>query len=289
MSLNPIAVEELVRRALMEDVGPGDLTTSAVVPADARCTATIVAGADGIVCGHPVARAAFLALDPTLVYEPLAPEGSEIAAGAAVASISGMARPILSAERVALNLMQKMSGIATATRRLADAIKYYHARLVAGWQTTPGLRLIEQYAVRIGGGQNQPHGLGDAILIRAGHLVLAGGVREAVVAARKSAPPTTRVAVEVSTLEQVQEGLDAGADILALGSVEPETLKRAVELADGKAVVEACGSSDAAHLIEIAKTGVDIISVCHLAHSAKALPLSLSIGDHSAWKKKPED
>lgn len=279
MTLNPIAVEELVRRALMEDVGPGDLTTSAVVPADARCTARIVAGAAGILCGHPVARAAFLALDPTLVYEPLAPEGSEIEAGAPVATISGLARPILTAERMALNLLQRMSGIASETRRLADAIKYYHARLVAGWETTPGLRLIEQYAVRTGGGQNLPHGLADAILIRSGHLALAGGVREAVVAARKSAPPTSRVAVQVDSPQQVQEALDAGADILRLVGMDPDTLKKAVELASGKAVTEACGSADTAHLIEIAKTGVDIISVCDLTHTARPLPFGLAVGD----------
>jgi len=279
MTLNPIAVEELVRRALMEDVGPGDLTTSAVVPADATCKARIVAEEAGILCGHPVARAVFLALDPALVYEPLAPEGSEIAEGAPVATVSGPARPVLTCERVALGLLERMSGIATVTRRLADAIKYYHARLVAGWETTPGLRLIEQYAVRTGGGLSRPHGSGDAILIRSGHLALAGGVREAVVAARQSAPPTSRVAVQVDSLDQVQEALDAGADILRLVRMDPETLKRAVELAAGKAVTEACGSSDTSNLVEIAKTGVDLISVCDLTHAAKALPFRLTIDD----------
>ncbi len=286
MSLNPVALEELVRRVLLEDVGPGDVATSAVVPEDVRCTAQIVAAAPGILCGHPVARAVFRALDPSVEYTPLVPEGSEVDAGAPVASLTGPARPILTAERAALGLLQKMSGIATATRRLADAIKYYHARLVAGWETLPGLRLLEQYAVRVGGGQVQPYGLAGGVLIRSGHLALAGGVREAVVAARKSAPPMSRVAVEVASLEQVQEALDAGADILVLTGMDPETVKRVVEQASGKAVLEACGTADPSHLIEIAKTGVDIISVCDLAHSAKSVPFRLSIEGAKAQEKE---
>lgn len=286
MTLNPVAVEELVRRALLEDVGPGDLATSAVVPEDARCTATIVAGAAGVLCGHPVAQAVFRAVDPALVYERLVPEGGAVDDGVPVASVSGPARPILTAERVAVSLLQRMSGIATATRQLADAIKYYHARLVAGWETVPDLRVIAQYAVRIGGGQVQPYGPTGGILVRAGHLALAGGVREAVVAARKGAPPTSRIAVEVASLEQVQEGVDGGADILVLTGMDPETVKRAVEMAAGKAALEVCGSADPAHVTELAKTGVDIISVCDLAHTARPLPFRLSFGDPKALEKE---
>jgi len=277
MTLNPIAVEELVRRALLEDVGPEDLTTSAVIPAEATCTAVIIAREPGILCGHPVAKATFRALDPSLAYEALVDEGSEITAGQGVARVSGRARSVLAAERVALNFLQRMSGIATATRRLANSIKYYHARLVEGHETTPGLRMIERYAVRIGGGQNHRFGLGDSIVVRAGHLALAGGVREAVVAARKVASHTSRVAVEVRSLDELQEGLDAGADILTLVDMDPETLRRAVELASGKAILEAAGNISAANLVEVAKTGVDIIAVGALTHSVSAFPFSLEV------------
>lgn len=277
MTLNPIAVEELVRRALMEDIGPEDLTTSAVVPAGATCSAVVIAREAGILCGHPVAEATFRAIDPALRYEALVGEGSEITAGQGVARISGRARSVLAAERVALNFLQHMSGIATTTRRLSEAIKYYHARLVESHETTPGLRMIERYAVRIGGGQNHRFGLADAIAVKAGHLALAGGVREAVVAARKSAPHTCRVAVEVRSLEELQEGLDAGADILVLVDMDAEMLKRAVELSAGSAVLEAAGSISAANLVEVAKTGVDIIALGALTHSVSALPFALEV------------
>ncbi|WP_374712537.1 carboxylating nicotinate-nucleotide diphosphorylase [Symbiobacterium terraclitae] len=277
MTLNPIAVEELVRRALMEDIGPEDRTTSAVVPADANCTAVVIARDAGILCGHPVAEAAFRAIDASLRYEALVGEGSEITAGQGVARISGRARSVLAAERVALNFLQHMSGIATTTRRLAEAIKYYHARLVESRETTPGLRMIERYAVRIGGGQNHRLGLGDAIAVKANHLALAGGVREAVVAARKSAPHTCRVSVEVRTLEELEEGLDAGADILVLVDMDAEMLKRAVEITSGRAVLEAAGVISPANLVEVAKTGVDIIALGALTHSVTALPFVLEV------------
>ena len=277
MTLNPIAVEELVRRALVEHIGPEDLTTSAVVPADATCTAVVIARDSGILCGHPVAAATFRTIDPSLRYEPLVDEGSEVTAGQGVARISGRARSVLAAERVALNFLQHMSGIATTTRRLAEAIKYYHARMVESHETTPGLRGIERYAVRVGGGQNHRFGLSDAIVVKASHLALSGGVREAVVAARRSAPHTGRVAVEVRSLEELQEGLDAGADILVLVDMDAETLKRAVELSSGRAVLEAAGNISPANLVEVAKTGVDIIALGALTHSVCALPFVLEV------------
>lgn len=277
MTLNPIAVDELVRRALLEDIGPGDITTEATIPADKSCTAVIIAKEVGILCGHQVAAATFQAMDPGLTYEILVPEGSEITPGQGVARISGSARSVLMAERVALNLLQRMSGIATTTRKLADSIKYYHARLVDTRKTTPGLRMIEKYAVRVGGGLNHRSGLHDAILIKDNHIAVAGGVREAVVAARKVASHTSRVEVEVELLEQVQEALDAGADIILLDNMDPDTMKRAVEMIAGKAIVEASGGITAATLVDVAKTGVDIISMGALTHSVKSLDLSLEI------------
>lgn len=277
MTLNPIAVEEIVRRALLEDIGPGDITTEATVPADKLCTAVIIAKEDGVLCGQPVAQMVFRVLDPSLTYEILVPEGSKVTSGTEVARITGNARSVLTAERVALNFLQRMSGIATVTRRLADSIKYYHARLVETRKTTPGLRILEKYAVRVGGGLNHRYGLHDAILIKDNHIAVAGGVRQAIVAARKVASHTSRVEVEVDTLEQLQEALDGGADIILLDNMDSETMRRAVDMTAGKAILEASGGITAANLEDVARTGVDIISMGALTHSVKSLDISLDI------------
>lgn len=277
MTLNPIAVDNLVRMALLEDIGPGDITTEATVPADKGCTAVILAKEPGVLCGHQVARAAFLAYDPAVVYEELVPEGSEVTPGQGVARITGPARSLLTAERVALNFLQRMSGIATTTRRLSELIKYYHGRLVETRKTTPGLRMIEKYAVRVGGGLNHRYGLHDAILIKDNHITVAGGVRPAVIAARKVASHTSRVEVEVEDLEQLQEAVDAGADTILLDNMDVETMKKAVEQVAGRAVLEASGGITEANLEEVARTGVDIISMGALTHSVKSLDLSLEV------------
>lgn len=277
MGLNPIAVEEIVKRALLEDIGPGDITTEAIVPADRTGTAVILAKEPGIFCGHEVARATFRAIDPGVEYEELAPEGAQVAAGQEVARIRGRARCLLTGERVALNFVQRMSGIATQTRRLADMIKYYHARLVDTRKTTPGLRILEKYAVRIGGGINHRYGLYDAIMIKDNHIAVAGGIRHAVIAARKFAPHTSRVEVEVENLEQLQEALESGADIILLDNMDPETMKKAVEITAGRALLEASGGITADTLEEVARTGIDIISIGALTHTIKALDLSMEI------------
>ncbi len=277
MTLNMIAVEELVRRALLEDVGPGDITTEATVPADQLCTAAIVAKEEGVICGHPVAQTVFRVMDPALSYETLVPEGEAISPGQEVARISGPARSLLTAERVALNFIQHMSGIATTTRRLSEKIKYYHARLVETRKTTPGLRLLEKYAVRVGGGLNHRYGLHDAVLIKDNHIAIAGGIRQAVMAARKVASHATRVEVEVETLEQLQEALEVGADVILLDNMDPETMRKAVEMTAGKAILEASGGITEQNVEEVARTGVDIISMGALTHSVKALDLSLEI------------
>lgn len=277
MTLNPIAVEEIVRRALLEDIGAGDITTEATVPADKLCTAVIVVKEEGVLCGQPVAQCVFRVMDPSLTYEILVPEGSRVTPGTEVARITGNARSVLTAERVALNFLQRMSGIASITRRLADSIKYYHARLVETRKTTPGLRILEKYAVRVGGGLNHRYGLHDAILIKDNHIAVAGGVRQAIVAARKVASHTSRVEVEVDTLEQLQEALDGGADIVLLDNMDPETMRRAVEMTAGKATLEASGGITAANLEEVARTGIDIISMGALTHSVKSLDISLDI------------
>lgn len=277
MTLNPIAVDEIVRRALLEDIGAGDITTEATIPADKLCTAVIIAKEEGVLCGQSVAQAVFRIMDPSLTYEVLVAEGSRVTPGLEVARITGSARSVLTAERVALNFLQRMSGIASVTQKLSDSIKYYHARLVETRKTTPGLRILEKYAVRVGGGLNHRYGLHDAILIKDNHIAVAGGVRQAVIAARKVASHTSRVEVEVDTLEQLQEALDAGADIILLDNMDPDTMRRAVEMTAGKAVLEASGGITAANLEDVARTGVDIISMGALTHSVKSLDLSLDI------------
>lgn len=277
MTLNPIAVEELVRRALLEDIGPGDITTEATIPADKQCTAVFLAKDNGVVCGHPVAQAVFRVMDPSVTYEILVPEGAEVTAGTEIARVSGNARSVITAERVALNFLQRMSGIASVTRRLSESIKYYHARLVETRKTTPGLRLVEKYAVRVGGGLNHRYGLHDAILIKDNHIAVSGGVRQAVIAARKVASHTSRIEVEVESMEQLQEALDAGADIILLDNMDPDTMRKAVELTAGKAILEASGGITADNLVEVAKSGVDIISMGALTHSVKSLDISLDV------------
>lgn len=277
MSLNPIAIEELVRRALLEDIGPGDVTTEATIPPDAVCTAVILAKEEGVLCGHPVAKAAFQLLDATLTYEALVPEGSAVTPGQEVARIAGNARSVLIAERVALNFMQRMSGIATNTRKLSDVIKYYHARLVDTRKTTPGLRIIEKYAVRVGGALNHRYGLHDAVLIKDNHIAVSGGIRQAVMQARKLVSHTCRIEVEVESLEQLQEALDAGADIILLDNMDADMMRKAVEITGGKAILEASGGIGPHNLEEVARTGVDIISMGALTHTVTALDLSLEI------------
>jgi nicotinate-nucleotide pyrophosphorylase (carboxylating) len=275
--MNPIAVEELVRRAILEDVGAGDITSEAIIPADKTCVAVMIAKEEGIICGHLVGQATFLSMDPTITYEVLAPEGSAVIKGQEVARISGNARAILTAERVALNFMQRMSGIATQTHILSESIKYYHARLVDTRKTTPGLRLVEKYAVRTGGGINHRYGLHDAILIKDNHIAVAGSIREAVMAARKRATHISRIEVEVENLEELQLALEVGADIILLDNMDVDTMRKAVEITAGKAILEASGGITSDNLEEVARTGVDIISMGALTHSVKALDLSLEI------------
>jgi nicotinate-nucleotide pyrophosphorylase (carboxylating) len=275
--LNPIALTELVKNALLEDIGPGDITTEATIPDDAQAVAVLYCKEEGVVCGHQVAQAAFQLFDPTVTYEILVPEGTLVEIGTKIARVAGPARSVLTCERVALNFIQRMSGIATVTRRLSESIKYHRARLVETRKTTPGLRLIEKYAVRVGGGVNHRYGLHDAILIKDNHIAVVGSIKEAVLAARKAAPHVMKVEVEVDTLEQLEEALEAGADVILLDNMDIEQLKKAVEITNGKAILEASGGITAANLADVARTGVDIVSMGALTHSVKSLDISLDV------------
>ena len=276
--LPPMLVADAVRLALAEDLGrAGDITSAATVPASATAEAVIAARKPGTLAGMPLARAAFQQMDPSLAFQPAAEDGSRIEAGAILARISGSARAILGAERVALNFLCHLSGIATLTRRYADAIAHTKARIVDTRKTTPGLRALEKYAVRAGGGLNHRFGLDDAVLIKDNHIAVAGGIDAAIGGARKFAGHLVRIEVEVDTLDQLREALAAGAEIVLLDNMDPAMLREAVALAAGKAVLEASGGITLDSVAAVAETGVDFISSGAITHSAPALDLGLDI------------
>lgn len=279
-ALPPLLYEPLVRRALEEDLGrAGDLTTDATVPAEATARAELVARAAGRVAGLEVAATAFRLLDPALRVELPCRDGDDVEAGARLARISGAARPILTAERVALNFLGHLCGIATATRDVARTVAAANprCRVVETRKTTPGLRALQKYAVRAGGGANHRFGLDDAILIKDNHVALAGGVRPAVEAARAHAGHLVKVELEVDTLEQLEEALALGVDAVLLDNMDLDTLRRAVTLVAGRAVTEASGGITPDTAPAIAATGVDLLSIGWLTHSVRNLDVALDV------------
>jgi len=273
-----LIIEPIVRAALLEDLGrAGDITTEAVVPAEATVEAVIAARQPGVLAGLDAALLAFELLDPTLRIERLCEDGDRISRGEGVANLSGRAWGVLSAERAALNLLSRMSGVATATRVLADAIAGYKAKIVCTRKTTPGLRMLEKEAVRLGGGANHRFGLDDAMLIKDNHVALAGGVRQALERARRHAGHLVKIELEVDTLDQLAEALEVGVDAVLLDNMPPETLRRAVAMVDGRAVTEASGRITLETAPAVAATGVDLISSGWITHSAPILDLGLDI------------
>ena len=273
-----LLIEPIVRAALAEDLGrAGDITTDAVVPSDAEVAAVIVARQAGVLAGLEAGLLAFELLDPGLRLERICADGSRLERGKAVASISGRGRPVLAAERVALNLVCRMSGIATATRSLVDAIEGHKAKIVCTRKTTPGLRILEKEAVRLGGGANHRFGLDDAMLIKDNHVALAGGVKSALEHARAQAGHLVKIELEVDTLDQLAEALEHGVDAVLLDNMDPPTLRRAVEMVGGRAVTEASGRITRETAPAIAATGVDLISSGWITHSAPILDLGLDI------------
>ncbi|HZU87634.1 MAG TPA: carboxylating nicotinate-nucleotide diphosphorylase [Stellaceae bacterium] len=271
-------LEPVVRAALLEDLGrAGDITSEAIIPADARVEATIVARAEGVVAGLDAALLAFELVDPAVAVERLAADGAPVHRGAAVAAIRGRARAVLAAERTALNLLSRLSGVATATRALVDAISGTKAKIVCTRKTTPGLRALEKAAVRAGGGANHRFGLDDAMLIKDNHIALAGGVRAALERARRHAGHLVKIELEVDTLDQLAEALASGIDAVLLDNMDPETLARAVAMVDGRAVTEASGRITRDNAPAIAASGVDLISSGWITHSAPILDLGLDV------------
>lgn len=269
-------VDAVVVRALEEDLGAGDVTTEACVDAEARAVARGVARKEMVACGMPVAARVFAQLDAALSFTAHVPEGARVAAGTALFTVEGAARPILVGERVALNLVQRMCGIATATRRYVDALPAGSTtRITDTRKTTPGLRLLERYAVRRGGGHNHRNDLGSAVLIKDNHIVAAGGIEEAIRRARARAPHTSKIECEVDSLEQLELALAAGADIVLLDNMATDTVREAVRRTRGRALLEASGGITLERVAELASAGVFAISVGALTHSTPAADIGL--------------
>jgi nicotinate-nucleotide pyrophosphorylase (carboxylating) len=269
-------VVEAVSRALAEDLDlAGDITTAATIPEAAMARGRIVARKPGTVAGLDLVRETFAQSDPAIVFTPRIADGYPVEAGAVVADISGPARGMLSGERVALNFLCHLSGVATLTRCFVDAVEGTKARIVDTRKTTPGLRAFEKYAVTCGGGHNHRFGLFDAVLIKDNHIIAAGGIAQAIAAARAHVGHMVRIEVEVSDLEQLGEALSADAHIVLLDNMETATMREAVVQASGHAVTEASGGVNLDTVRAIAETGVDLISVGALTHSAPVLDLAL--------------
>ena len=271
-----LLLEPIVRRALEEDLGrAGDITSDLVVPADRTAKALLVARKPGTIAGLPLAEMAFRLVDPSLVFQFEAQDGDDASAGAGLATVEGSARAILTAERVALNFVGHLSGIATATSALVEAVSGTKARIVCTRKTTPGLRIVEKYAVRCGGGFNHRFGLDDAVLIKDNHIIAAGGIAAALEAARAGLGHMTKIEIEVDTLDQLAEALRLGVDAVLLDNMSPVDLRRAVEMTAGRAVLEASGNVTLATVQAIAQTGVDYISSGAITHSAPSLDVAL--------------
>ncbi|HTR12891.1 MAG TPA: carboxylating nicotinate-nucleotide diphosphorylase [Roseiarcus sp.] len=271
-----ILIEPLVREALLEDLGrAGDLTTDAIVPQDLTTKTVMAARQEGVVAGLDLAALAFSLIDPAIRFRAVVEDGAAVKPGASVAIVEGPARGILTAERVALNFVSRMSGVASATAKLAAAVKHTKARIVCTRKTTPLLRAIEKHAVRAGGGSNHRFGLDDAVLVKDNHVAVAGSAAEAIRRARAYVGHLVKIEVEVESLVQLEEALRLGVDAVLLDNMSLEDLKRSVGMIDGRAISEASGRVTPETVGAIAETGVDLISVGWLTHSAPILDIGL--------------
>ena len=274
MELTAEALDRVVRTALAEDVGTGDRTTDGLIPADARCRAELLLEEPGVACGIDAARAVFDALDPSVNLAPLLEDGARVTeAPARLAELEGPARAVLTGERTALNLLGRLCGIATLTSRYVAAVEGTGTTILDTRKTTPGLRALEKYAVRCGGGANHRAGLDDAILVKENHLRIAGGIAPAVAALRNGFP----IEVEAEKLADVVEALDADVDRILLDNMSPAQVKSAVDLVAGRVPLEASGGISLANVRAYAETGVEFISIGALTHSARSLHVSLEV------------
>jgi nicotinate-nucleotide pyrophosphorylase (carboxylating) len=282
LDLNMELIRKQIRLWLEEDIGTGDVTTLTTIPLDHASKGIIHVKEDGIICGLPIAREVFAVVDSSLLFETKVAEGTSVTKGTIIAEVQGSTRSILLGERLSLNLMQRLSGIATRTRDYVNALEGLPTRLVDTRKTTPGHRLLEKYAVRVGGGHNHRFGLYDAVMIKDNHIKGSGGITQAVQAARKQIPHTMKIEVEVEDFDQLQEALSARADIIMLDNMTPVKMKEAVSIIKSKAphiVVEGSGSVTLQTIKAMAESGVDVISVGRLTYSVAALDISLDLNE----------
>jgi nicotinate-nucleotide pyrophosphorylase (carboxylating) len=270
-------IEKLIRLALGEDIGPGDITTDNLVAPDAQGTGTIVAKQALVIAGLTVAESVFKTLEPGIEFKAMYSDGDRVAAGSEVVRLKGSLSALLKGERTALNFLQRLSGIATQARDYVEEVAGTGVKLVDTRKTTPGWRVLEKYAVRMGGAHNHRMGLYDGVLIKDNHIAVCGGIANAVTQARRAISHLVKVEVEAASLEEVQEALAAGADIIMLDNMDLRQIEAAVRLIDKKALVEVSGGVTRKRLRELAQTGVDLISIGALTHSAVAVDLSMNI------------
>ena len=275
--LNLRALDPLIELAFEEDIGIGDITTEATVPPTQEGIGTLLAKSDGVIAGLPVAERVFAKLDEMLLFRALVTDGDTVKAGTPIAEVQGSAKTILIGERTALNFLQRLSGIATLTAQFVAAVADYDSKIVDTRKTAAGWRAVQKYAVHVGGAQNHRFGLYDGVLIKDNHIVAAGGIGNAVRRARQIVPHTAKIEVEIETVEQVDEALKAGADILLLDNMPPDIMERVVQVVGDRAVTEASGGITLDRVETVAATGVNLISVGALTHSAMPMDISLTL------------
>ncbi len=271
---NPL-VTGIIAMALNEDVGTGDITTETTIPEDKKAYGRFIAKEDMIICGLSIAELVFHTVDEKIEFCANVKDGDFVNKGDIIATVTGNARNVLTGERTALNLLQRMTGIATRTNEAVKCVEGTNAKIADTRKTTPGLRVLEKYAVRVGGGTNHRFNLADGILIKDNHIAVSGGITNAVKNARKSAPHTLKIEVEVENEEMLHEAIEAGADIIMLDNMTNDEMKKCVEITNGRALLEASGNMGDKDLKAVAETGVDLISIGALTHSVKAADISL--------------
>ena len=272
-----ILINKIIEQALLEDIGTGDITSESIVPSNLKAKGVIKTSEKGVVAGLNITSLVFKKLDSEIIFQEKIKDGTKVARGKVLAEITGSARTILKGERVALNFLQRMSGIATITSKFCQEVEDFPVRIVDTRKTTPGLRILEKYAVSMGGGHNHRFGLYDAVLIKDNHIAVAGGIRPAVDSVRKQISHTVKIEVEVENLSQLQDALRVKADIIMLDNMDLDTMEEAVKIAKGKALIEASGGITLGKVRKIAQTGVDLISIGSLTHSVKSLDISMEI------------
>lgn len=275
--LDIMKLDEVILMSFKEDMPFGDITTDNIIFEDSQSTANLIAKESGVIAGIPVVKRTFEILDSKAKMGVFFNDGSRVEKGDIIATITGKTAALLKGERTALNLLQRLSGVATRTSSMCKLIEGYKAKIVDTRKTTPGLRYLEKYAVRTGGGHNHRFSLSDGVLIKDNHIMAAGGIKEAISLVRGKIPHTIKIEVEVENVQMVQDAIDAKADIIMLDNMNEEMMTQAVKLIDGRALVEASGDIDENTIINVAKTGVDIISIGRITHSIKALDISLRI------------